>query len=596
MKTNLKKLIWIIVSCLMALSLVIASCDSKKGDTGDTTDSGYRDPDEPKYGGTFTYAFMEPSGFDPYLNFMVSCGTLFLCNEELLMGDWTKTPAGTGEAGIGGFLGFKNRLTPQLCESWSIPDDETLLFNIRKGVHWWDKAPVNGREYNAYDAEWAINHLWETEMGAHRMIVAPDERIISATALDEWTLEVKVPPQALGLQVIYTAAWLYHYPKEVTETYGDMSDWKNVVGTGPYILDDYVSGSMLTFSKNDNYWQYDPIHPKNRLPYMDTIKWMIIADASSQLAAFRTGALDFSVGLNISYEDGQLLLSQQPDMKYVTLPGADNHLYFRIDKPELPFSDLRVRQALTLAINKEELVEDYYNGFADLMGTPYPPDKAWEPFFTPLDEMPTEPFTDDLSRCSVQELFYYSENDVPKAKQLLAEAGYPDGFKCSIISSSATDTDFLSIVKEYFKAINVDMEIQQLEASIVNGMRRQRSYEEGIYTASPTNAFPYDMHNTRIESFDCFSYYEHPYTRQIYEEQREFVMKNDAAYAAKLKEAVPFILEQCVAIWCPLPRTYRMWWPWVQNYHGEWALGCDDEWLILTYMWMDEELKHGMGY
>jgi peptide/nickel transport system substrate-binding protein len=289
-------------------------------------------------------------------------------------------------------------------------------------------------------------------------------------------------------------------------------------------------------------------------------------------------------------------LSEQPDMKYVTLPGADNHLYFRIDKPELPFSDLRVRQALTLAINKEELVEDYYNGFADLMGTPYPPDKAWEPFFTPLDEMPTEPFTDELSRCSVQELFYYSENDIPKAKELLAEAGYPDGFKCSIISSSSTDTDFLSIIKEYFKEINVDMEIQQLETSIVNGMRRSRSYEEGIYTASPTNAFPYDMHNTRIESFDCFSYYENPYTRQIYNEQREFVMKNDAAYAAKLKEAVPFILEQCVAVWCPLPRTYRMWWPWVQNYHGEWALGCDDEWLILSYMWLDEEIKHGMGY
>jgi hypothetical protein len=92
MKTNLKNLIWIIVSCLMALSLVIASCDSKRTipvtqPTLVTATRTNRNT-EARY-----LCFYEPSGFDPYLNFMVSCGTLFLCNEELLMGDWTKTPA-----------------------------------------------------------------------------------------------------------------------------------------------------------------------------------------------------------------------------------------------------------------------------------------------------------------------------------------------------------------------------------------------------------------------------------------------------------------------------------------------------------------------
>lgn len=615
-----RKIVWVVISCLMTISLVIASCDtqetateeketeSKPADVVITETSegyeitqkvqeGYRDPNEPKYGGTMAFTWYEPQGFDPYYTFMVSCGTLYVCNEELLMGDWTKTPAGDGSAGIGGSMGYKGRLTGQLCESWSMPDNETLLFNIRQGVYWQNKAPVNGREYDAYDAEWAINHLWEAPPpGAHQMIVAPDERILGATALDKWTLEVKVPPAAQGLQAIYTGAWLYQYPKEVVETYGDMKDWKNVVGTGPYILDDYITGSMLTFSRNPNYWQVDPIHPENRLPYLDKLKWMVINDTSTQLAAFRTGQLDISLGLELSYEDGTLLLDQNDNLHYVSLPGAMNHLYFRVDNPELPYSDLRVRQALTLAINKEELINDYYNGFADLQGAIYPPDKAWEPFYTPLEEMPTEPFTDDLSRCGVQELFYWSENDVPKAKELLAEAGYPDGFKASIICSTPAQTDFLSIVKQYFAEINVDLEIQQLETSIVNGMRRARSYEEGIYTASPTAAFPYDMHNTRKESFDCFSYYENPYTREVYEEERQYVMKDDVMYAAALKEAVPFILEQCVAVWCPLPRTYRMWWPWVQNYHGEFALGIDDEMLIYTYLWTDAEMKRDMGY
>ncbi|MBN2239606.1 MAG: hypothetical protein JW712_07520 [Dehalococcoidales bacterium] len=553
------------------------------------------DPELPKYGGTFSLCWYEPAGFDPYNTFMVNCGELYLCNEELLMGDWTKTPAGTGEAGIGGFLGLSNRLTGQLCESWSMPDPETLVFNIRQGVHWQNKAPVYGREYDAYDAAWAVNHLWEAPMGAHRMIVAPDERIISANATDQWTLEVKVPPQAQGIQAIYTGAWLYQYPREVTETFGSMDDWHNVVGTGPYILSDYVPGSALRFDRNPDYWQYDPLHPDNRLPYLDRVKWYFIPDSYTQLAAFRTGQLDTSLGFSINHEDGDILLHQHPEMHYVTIPGTDNHLYFRVDNPELPFTDLRVRQALTLAINKEELINDYYSGEADLLGTPYPPDKTWEPFYTPLEEMPAAPFTDTLSRCSVRELFYHSANDIQKAETLLSEAGYPDGFQCEIVCSTA-DTDFLSIIKEYFAVIDVDMEIQALEGTVLNGIRRTRSYEQGIYTASPTAAFPYDMHSTRIESFDCFSFYENPVTRAAYNMERQYLMKNDLAYSTTLKNVTPFILEQCVGIWCPLPRTYRMWWLWVQNYHGEFAIGCDDELLLLSYIWIDQNMKTIMGY
>jgi peptide/nickel transport system substrate-binding protein len=621
MKIDHKKLLWVLVSCLMALSLIIASCGSKETttknqeeDTGQsqvvitetevggettggktTTETGYADPAEPKYGGTFSWAWFTPQGFDPYYTFMVSCSTLYICNEELLMGDWSKTPAGDGSAGIGGFLGFSNRLTGQLCESWSMPDSSTLLFNIRHGVHWFDKPPVNGREYDAYDAEWAINHLWETPVGAHQMIVAPDERITSATALDKWTLEVKMPPQAQGLQAIYTGSWLYQYPKDVVDAYGDMKDWRNVIGTGPYTLEDYVTSSVLTFKRNPNYWQHDPIHPENQLPYLDTLKWMIISDASTQLAAFRTGQLDFSMGVTISHEDGDKLLKDNPELKYITNAGFAVTPYFRVDKPELPFHDVKVRQALTLTINKQELIDDYYNGFATLDGQIYPPDKPWEPFYTPLDEMPSEPFTPG-SGCSVQELFTYNDTTISKAKQLMVEAGYPDGFKCQIITNTPAGTDFLSIIKEYFAKINVELEIQQLEPSMMVSLQRGRTYEEGIYAASPTAAFPYDMHSTRKESFDDLAYYESDYTRQVYNVEREYVMKDDAKYAATLKESVPFILEQCVGIWCPVPRTYLMWWPWVQNYHGEGGLGCDDELLVFDYIWMDKEMKTGMGY
>ncbi len=606
----MKKMILFSISLLMVISLIITSCTSEETERTPETDdndevkitttvsddttspvktpttTGYRDPEEPKYGGTFNFITGDPMGFDPWYVFMVQCSTLYLCNEELLMGNWTQTPAGDGKL-IGGFLGYASRLTGQLAESWSMPDNETLLFNIRQGVHWWDKAPLNGREYTAYDAEWVINHMWspDTVAMAHKSKLDARETPPAATALDRYTLEVKVPPQSQGLQVVYTASWLYHYPREVVEEYGDMKDWKNVVGTGAYILADYISNSMITYRKNPNYWQYDPVHPENKLPYLDTLKGFVIPDRSTQLAAFRTGQIDYSLGIALNYDDGQLLLRQQPELEYVTIPGADNHLYFRIDKPELPWADLRVRRAMTMAINKEELIDSYYGGMGDLLGTPYPPDDGWAPFYTPLENMPD----------SVKELFYYSPDSLTKAKSLLSQAGYPNGFKTKIVCLPA-DVDFLSVIKEYFAQVNVTLEIQPLEASIFAGMRRGRTHEEGIYTASPTAAFPYDMHNTRIESFDCFSYYEHPVTRTAYNEQRKYVCKDDATYAGILKGVVPHILDECVAIWCPLPRSYRMWWPWVQNYHGQYGLGCDDQQLHLYYIWVDSEMKRDMGY
>jgi peptide/nickel transport system substrate-binding protein len=592
----MKKILWLMVSCLMVFSLVLASCGSPSTTPQTPGEGGAEPSEEPRYGGTFSFVFSEPFGFDPYYNFMMECKALFLCNEELLMGDWAKGPAGTGETSWeSGCLGFAGLLTGQLCESWEIKDSETLRFKIRKGVHWWDKPPMNGRELTADDVAWGIKRLWT--QGVHTVIGPPDQALQSAEVVDGDYLELKFAPYALGVAgVVYSSAWAYIVPREVVETFGDMKDWHNVCGTGAFMLTDYTPGSSLTYKKNPNYWGTDPCGPGkgNQLPYVDECKQLIITDASTQTAALRTGKIDFSLYTDLSLDDALLLMKQYPDLKYKTINGTDNQLYFRVDKQDLPFKDIKVRQALTLAINEQEIIDDYYNGEAELLGTPYPPFKAWEKFYTPLEEMPDTPqLTDEGSECSVKELFTY---DPEKAKKLLAEAGYPNGFKCSILSGDATSTDFLSIIKEYFADVGVSLDIQQVESGVFRSMRRDRSYDCGVYAASPTALFPYDMHNIRSESFDCFSYFEHPYTREIYNEQRTYVAIDDEKYAALLKKSVPFILEECVGAWLPTPHAYRMWWPWLKNYHGEGSLGIDDQMLMANYVWIDQDLKKSMGY
>ncbi|MDE0450015.1 MAG: ABC transporter substrate-binding protein [Spirochaetaceae bacterium] len=73
-------------------------------------------------------------------------------------------------------------------------------------------------------------------------------------------------------------------------------DWRNLVGTGPYELVDWVEGSSLSYTKNPNYWAFDEKYPDNRLPYIDEIVWLVMPEESTRLAAFRSGQIDYLGG------------------------------------------------------------------------------------------------------------------------------------------------------------------------------------------------------------------------------------------------------------------------------------------------------------
>ena len=81
-------------------------------------------------------------------------------------------------------------------------------------------------------------------------------------------------------------------PPEVVELHGDVNDWRNVVGTGPYELTDLVEGSSFTHTKNPDYWRHDEKYPQNRLPYIDELKALIIKEKATYLAALRSGRVD----------------------------------------------------------------------------------------------------------------------------------------------------------------------------------------------------------------------------------------------------------------------------------------------------------------
>lgn len=581
-----KKILWLVVSCLMALSLVMASCGPS---AEEKEEEGLPATETPEYGGSLTITFFENQLWDPLKGMVVQIFNRNITHDELLMGDWAKGLAGTGETDWTiGFLGRIDLLKGNLAESWEFRDNETIVFHIRKGVHWQDKDTeagrfVGGREFTAEDAAWMINKEFTTPGAYMYSTHMPEQRPTSIKALDQYTIEMKVPAAAQGAVFIVVTSQMIFNPPELYEKYGDVNDWTRNVGTGPFMITDYVRGSSATYEKNPNYHLNDPLHPENRLPYMDSFKDLYIADPSTKQAAFRTGKIDVLTSMAaVNYEDKELLLKQNPDILVHEYGGGGDVLWGRVDKEELPFRHLKVRQAMNLAIDQPTILEDYYDGHGDLKNFPWPYNSTFAPMSNKLEDMPED----------VQMLFSYNPE---KAKQLLDEAGYPEGFKTSV-NCETGDVDLMSIVREYLLDVGIDMEINPLEPGVYMSVNRSRDFEEIFYGSGGMSMFPWKMNSVRIEHFNDFAYWEDPYTREVYNYVSEWVAKDDVKWTAKLKEWEPFILGQAIGTFLPSPYKYSVWWPWVKNFHGEATMGYGDDLTWYAYTWVDEDLKKSMGH
>ncbi len=540
----------------------------------------------PRYGGVYTTVVLsDPGGFDPGATEGLTAGnTLRVHDDGLLLGDWIKGVVGTGETDWQyGNMGRSDILTGHLAESWEMPDSETIIFRIRKGVRYWNKAPANGREFTAEDAAWNVTRQWAKPGLFLTGTNPPSDYLISAKALDKYTLEIKAPAHVQGLHLLMDGERLHMMSPDAAKLWGSQSDWRNALGTGPFMLTDFVSGSSITYTRNPNYWMKDTVGPGKgqQLPYLEGIKELIIPDLSTRIAAFRTGKVD---RLFVTWEDARDLI-KNPRLNYIKTFQDTSIPTFRQDKPDLPFKDLRVRQALNLAVDQKAIVKSYYEGQAEVMGWPFYPVKAHEPFYTPLEQMPA----------SVQELFTYNPE---KAKKLLAEAGYPNGFKTEINCSAAgTAVDFLSIIREQLLKVGVDMEIKPLEAGVFTSLNRGRTHAQGIFKETKMYFVPWKMHELRKESLDNLSFYEHERTRAVYDIINLNLGKNDVVWMKAVKDVTPFMLEQCaMGIWVPIAHMYDIWWPWVKNYHGADDIGYFTPNKFVWHIWIDTELKKSMGY
>ena len=587
-----KKVAWVVVSCLMVLSLLMASCapavteeeevvaPPKEEKEVVTEEEVAPPPGEPTYGGEinlvstltdFNFDDCYGKSHDPPLT---------ITHEQLLTGDWTKGPAGTGE--VTWRISPFNPATEAGClaESWERPDEETIVFHIRKGVHWQDRPPLNGRELTADDVVYTLNRQFFADVPSGQGTVEPTARFIeSIEATDKYTVVIKSPAYISTQLRQATELVRILAPEPGGPPPGDYRKWHTCVGTGPFMVVDYVPSSSTSFIKNPNYWMKDPLHPENTLPYVDAVNVMIIPDASTRQAALRTGKTEMLEELN--WEDKDSLLRTNPELKWEGGPSSKGAplIGMRTDRSDLPFQYLTVRRALAMGVDRQTIVNDLYAGNADIFKFPILPGKEFQDMFTPLDELSE----------SIQELYEYNPE---KAKQLLAEAGYPDGFKTTL-ACTQEDADMASILKAYWEKIGVDLEIQVRDRGAHEGLTFNH---DGMYVGGGPRDDPQTMLEFLPGMRSNSSIVNDPYINDIFHsklEQYGYLEWDNLAQVMK-EEVTPYVLEQCWYIDLPAAHKYTFWQPWLKGYHGEREVGFRNASAWTKFVWLDQELKKEM--
>ncbi|MBW1709489.1 MAG: ABC transporter substrate-binding protein [Deltaproteobacteria bacterium] len=540
--------------------------------------------EEPRYGGSLKVLnlipYLNPIAWDNYdWNWKHAHDTGFYL-EHLLAGDLQKGPKGTNEYAFQSSAYIPPHIVRgELVESWEVQKDPlALVFHLRKGIYWQEKPGVmKAREFVANDVVYSMTRL----AGSPKAIPLYLEFIDRWEAKDKYTAVAYLKEWCGNWQ--YRFGWGYYdaiQPPEMEKAGG--RDWKNACGTGPYMITDYKSGHNQTYTKNPNYWDKTVIDGKQyQLPFTDNVKYLIIKDESTRLAALRTGKADMMMYVNWKYV--KMLKKTCPDLKWRRyMNPVGSCLALRMDQK--PFDDIRIRRALNLAINQQEIIDAFYGGNAYIIGYPFP--KVWSELHTPVDKLPE----------SARELFTYNPE---KAKKLLAEAGYPNGFtfKMQVSNSTQEGLDLAALIVAYLAKVGVKLELEVMDYPSYLSKMTSKNHGPAYYLSSDYgNPFAIIRKNFLPKQTWNPYMFNDDYVTNTWKKAISDPNLSEEELKETFKKLNVYIIDQAPAIWTPVAYRYCAWWPWVKNYHGELRVGAYRPGPIFARIWIDQELKKKMGF
>jgi len=389
----------------------------------------------PRRGGTLSLRTWDPPHFDPFQTISYKTHIALSFTHSRLLKHKAGPQVAPGTFPVEG----------DLAESWTQPNDTTYVFKLRRGVRWHNKPPVNGRELTADDVVFSVNHFLTVKGNANAYMLRSVDKV---EATDKYTVKFTLrEPFAWFLDMVSNPHAVAIVAREVVEKYGDLKKVESVIGTGPWMLDAYRPNVGLSFVRHPGYFLAG-------LPYIDRIEMTVDEDNASRMAAFLSGKYDIgwefpgTINRTDWVQIKDTLKQKRPRLQTTEFPSpVMSHISMRTDQK--PFSDPRVRHAMSLAIDRQAIIDSPFEGVG-VMNPPVP--AALKEWSVPFDKL--------------GEGAKYYRHDPTEARRLLAAAGYPNGFPISMCFTNYGSTllvDITQLVQKDLKVVGIDARIDQKE-------------------------------------------------------------------------------------------------------------------------------------
>ncbi len=353
-----------------------------------------------------------------------------------------------------------SKIVPSLAESWDISDDGLeYTFHLRQGVKF-----HNGNDFTAEDVAYTFHRLLTVEggvntefidqiKGADELLAGETDTLEGVEVVDDYTIKVTLKEPFAGFLASISSPGVSIYDSEATETAGDQfgMDPAVTVGTGPFEFSSWSFNNQLVLTRNEDYWK-----GASALPGV-VIK--IIPDTETQSMMFESGELDI-LDLDYAADSVDRFTETYPD-QIVQGPRV-GITYFTMNFNKEPFSDVRVRKAVQMSIDRQAILDALYGGRGQVEQGIFPHGLIG---FNPDQE----------------EINY----DPEAAKALLAEAGYPNGFDMEIAadsSSSDTVTMALEIISDQLSEVGINAQIRNYDES--TWLETRKSGELGSFMST----------------------------------------------------------------------------------------------------------------
>ena len=388
------------------------------------------------------------------------------------------------------------RLAPSLAESWTVsPDGLAYEFVLRKGVRFHNGEPVTAED---------VKFSFERYKGAAGALLK--QKVAAVEVIDPQRVRFKLKEAWPDFMTFYGtpatgAGWIV--PKKYVERVGDDGFKKAPVGAGPYRFVSFTPGVELVLEANPQYWR--------KPPAIKTLVFRVIPDEATRLAALKRGEVDVAYSIRGALAE-ELKRTPGLTLKPTIIPGTFWLLFADQWNPKSPWADKRVRLAANLAMDREAINKAETLGFSRITASMIPRDFefAWAPPLYPLDRK--------------------------RAVQLLAEAGYPNGFDAGEIYCDVSYENLAEAITNDLKRVGIQLRLRPLERAAFFSQLKEKKLSHVIQIGSGA----FGNAATRIDAFvaaaGIYTYGTYPDIEGLIQEQSSGAGGKRDAVLQKIQE------------------------------------------------------------